>query len=363
MTDRDVCDMLLNHPLHPSVVPFTGVDLSSLYDNDVETGLRWAVWVRNLMGFAASPYNSIKLALVAEDVCRGDRHEEGFGLDGKELNPFQWTHVRLNLPGTKGYNPCLSWLSKIQSDGRVACDIFTFVDDERVTGPSKELTWHASHVLASKQSYLGIPDARRKARPCSMQPGAWAGAIVHAVPSLGVCVLTSIEKWAKLRAILKKWWELLSTGKGVNEIRLPHKELLSNQGFLVYVTRTYPAMVPYLKGFHLTIEMWRGGQDTEGWKLQGGDTDSVTSNQLLSSLDATRGGCHGLDLSLMASYSVQQSKDEDVAQVNHQINLKGGGDGVYSPVNGFITPVPRFKNDIAALMQLTDFILPPLWVV
>ena len=65
----------------------------------------------------------------------------------------------------------------------------------------------------------------------------------------------------------------------------------------------------------------------------------------------------------MASYSVQQSKDEDVAQVNHQINLKGGGDGVYSPVNGFITPVPRFKNDIAALMQLTDFILPPLWVV
>ncbi len=180
-------------------------------------------------------------------------------MDGKELNPFQWNHIHLNLPGTKGYNPCLSWLSKIQLDGRVACDIFTFVDDERVNGRSKELTWHTSHVLASKQSYLGIPDARRKAWPCSRQPGAWAGAIVYVVPLLGVCVLTSIKKWAKLRAILKKWWDLISTGKKVNEIRLPHKELLSDQGFLVYVTRTYPAMVPYLKGFHLTIKMWRGG--------------------------------------------------------------------------------------------------------
>jgi hypothetical protein len=34
--------------------------------------------------------------------------------------------------------------------------------------------------------------------------------------------------------------------------------------FLVYITRMYLAMVPYLKGFHLTIEMWRGGQDAEG---------------------------------------------------------------------------------------------------
>ncbi len=80
----------------------------SLYGSDVETRPRWAGLVRNLKGFAASPYNSLKLAIVAEDVCRGDQHEKGFGLDGKDLNPFQWAHVRLNLPGTKGYNPCLS---------------------------------------------------------------------------------------------------------------------------------------------------------------------------------------------------------------------------------------------------------------
>ena len=100
--------MFLNFQLHRSVVPFTGVDLSSLYEGSDEVGPRWAVWDRTLMGFAASPYNSIKMALVAEEICKGNRHEEGVGIDGKELNPFQWKHVRLNLPGSKEYDPCNS---------------------------------------------------------------------------------------------------------------------------------------------------------------------------------------------------------------------------------------------------------------
>jgi hypothetical protein len=87
----------------------------------------------------------------------------------------------------------------------VACDCFTFVDDEPVNGPDKDLTWQASHTIAAKQSYLGLQDASRKARPSSQQPGAWAGAIVNIVALLGVCVLTSMEKWAKTKAILEKW--------------------------------------------------------------------------------------------------------------------------------------------------------------
>jgi hypothetical protein len=76
------------------------------------------------MGFAASPYNSIKMALIADKICRGDRHKEGVGADRKELNPFQWARIRLNLPGTKEYDPGKSWISKMCSDGRVAYDIF-----------------------------------------------------------------------------------------------------------------------------------------------------------------------------------------------------------------------------------------------
>ncbi len=53
MMDRDVGDMFLNYQLHRDVVPYTGVDLSSLYESKEDVGPRWAVWDRNLMGFAA----------------------------------------------------------------------------------------------------------------------------------------------------------------------------------------------------------------------------------------------------------------------------------------------------------------------
>jgi hypothetical protein len=253
MTDWDVGDMFLNFQLHQLLVPFTGVDLSSLYDGSEELGPHWAVWDRHLMGFVASPYNSIKMALSDKEICKGDCQDERVGLDGKGLNPFQCMRIRLNLPGTKEYDPCLSWILKIRADGHVACNCFMFVDDKRVNWPDKDLMWQATHTLVAKQSYLGLQDASRKARPSSQQPGAWAGAIVHIVALLGVCVLTSMEKWAKMKAILEKWWVQLAD-KDVLE--LLHKELLSDRGFLVYITRTYPAMVTYLKGFHLTIEMW-----------------------------------------------------------------------------------------------------------
>ena len=35
----------------------------------------------------------------------------------------------------------------------------------------------------------------------------------------------------------------------------------------------------------------------------------------------------------------------------------------YAPNDGLTTPVPRFRDDILALQQLTRFDLPPLWVV
>ena len=238
--------------LHEDVRPYTGVDLSCLYASHEDPGPRLALWTRNLMGFAASPYNSIKMALVAEEVCKGNRLETGVGADEKELNPFQWKTISLNLPGTREYDPRVSWIYKKREDGQMACNVLTFVDDERVVGPTEELTWQASHVLASKQSYLGIQDAARKARPCSQTTVALAGAIVHVVEHLGVCVLTSQEEWVKMQRMLEKWKAALKS----SNLRLSHKELLADRGFLVYVTRTYPAMVPYLKGFHLTIEMW-----------------------------------------------------------------------------------------------------------
>ena len=33
----------------------------------------------------------------------------------------------------------------------------------------------------------------------------------------------------------------------------------------------YPSTVPYLKGFHLTLESWRPNRDVEGWRLPNND--------------------------------------------------------------------------------------------
>ncbi len=71
--------MFLNYQLHEEVHPYMGVDLSCLYEGPKKAGPRWAVWDRNLMGFAALPYNSIKMALVAKEVCKGNRFEMGVG--------------------------------------------------------------------------------------------------------------------------------------------------------------------------------------------------------------------------------------------------------------------------------------------
>jgi hypothetical protein len=58
MTDRDVGDMFLNYQLHEDIHPFTAMDLSCFYEDPEEAGARWAVWDRNLMGFAALPTTS-----------------------------------------------------------------------------------------------------------------------------------------------------------------------------------------------------------------------------------------------------------------------------------------------------------------
>ena len=45
---------------------------------------------------------------------------------------------------------------------------------------------------------------------------------------------------------------------------LNHKQLERDRGFLVYLSRTYRSMIPYLKGIHLSLDSWREGRDVDG---------------------------------------------------------------------------------------------------
>jgi len=103
---------------------FAGVDVGPLGFTKEECASRWLCWTKNLMGFRPSPFNSIKTNLIAEEVMKGDRYDP--------MNAFQWKRVVLNLPGSDGYNPGRSWVTKVRTDETLASDFVQFVDDQRL---------------------------------------------------------------------------------------------------------------------------------------------------------------------------------------------------------------------------------------
>lgn len=80
--------------------------------------------------------------------------------------------------------------------------------------------------------------------------------------SQDVLLYISQERWEKTRTILN-WLDATLQQHEATDFKL----LESHRGLLVYVSHTYPAMVPYLKGIHLTLDSWRPNRDEDGWKL------------------------------------------------------------------------------------------------
>ena len=58
-----------------------------------------------------------------------------------------------------------------------------------------------------------------------------------------------------------------------------------------------------------------------------------------------------------------QVEDEDTAAANHWMCGKIRKEHVYAPANGITFPFLRLRDDVAALLKLTVFDLPPLHVV
>ncbi len=98
-----------------------------------------------------------------------------------------------------------------------------------------------------------------------------------------------------------------------------HKLLEHYRGYLIYICWTYPFIVPYLKGLHLTIDSWRANHDIDGWKL--------------------------LSVELHAVLSYHQN-GADHPPVSDQAPK-------------FVTAVPQLMANIQALKQLFSSELPP----
>ena len=57
-----------------------------------------------------------------------------------------------------------------------------------------------------------------------------------------------------------------------------HNKLDQVQGLLVYVSRTYPSMTPYLKGIYLTLDQFRGGRYEDIWNRTESELKEVQNN-------------------------------------------------------------------------------------
>ena len=269
MGDIDIGEMFLNFPLHESAQTYCGVDLTTLFPEEIMTdnsnGKLWERWTICLMGAKPSPYQAIRSMLWAEDVLRGNR------FDSK--NPFRWQSVRLNLPGSEDYDSRLPWVSKVKADGSLAAEFFIYVDDVRIAGQTEHEVWNAVRQISALSGYLGIQDAARKRRPPSKHAGAWAGSMIY-TDEHHVGAYIDQAKWDKTKSHLMwlenelKRCDAQTNSLPVIELRgINRKDLERKHCFLVYVSRTYPGMVPYLKGIHLTLDSWRSGRDVDGWRL------------------------------------------------------------------------------------------------
>jgi hypothetical protein len=207
------------------------------------------------MGLKSSPYNTVQGFLIAEEWFRGD--------PGSPVNVFRWDFLRLNLPGSIDYQPHLPWVSKVRSDdGKIANDFVTYVEDTRTCGGSLQDAWWASRVVASRLNWLGIEDAARKRRDPSQDPGPWAGSVVHISTNGAISLTVTQERWEKTKRIIL-WIEEEMKGSDTIEF----KTLERHRGFLIYVGRTYPVVIPYLKSIHLSLDSWRPWRKDDGWKM------------------------------------------------------------------------------------------------
>jgi len=323
MMDLDLGEMFLNFPMDPNVRPYAGVDFKPTrraiedinalrkegpdFEDDQER------WERLFMGMRPSPFVAIQYLYIAIEFAVGDRRDSN--------NPMRWDRLRLNLPGDPRFDPSLPFVMKWNARvDKIAGDVEIFVDDLRTSGYSVENVWQVSRRIASRLQYQGIQDAPRKRRPPSQRPGAWAGAM-HSTSSKRVSKSVSEAKWFKGKKILTDLLVKLEVNRFAD---LDFKLLESKTGFLGHLSMTFEFMVPFLKGFYLTLNGWRLGRYKDGWKMKNKDWIAF----------------------LRAKVDSEEMTEEEIGRMLD--------DQEDSPSSGTVRAVERLYWDVTALLTLME---------
>ena len=132
-------EMFLNWHLHPELRPFSGVDITHIKSRPDKEGWDqdrtrvWERWKKDFRGLTDSPYRSLQITIHVKLIDYGDRKDQ--------LNPFQWSHAKMNLPGDEYYTPKIPWAMKVRSDGHLASQVFIYVDDGCIISHSELVCW------------------------------------------------------------------------------------------------------------------------------------------------------------------------------------------------------------------------------
>ena len=87
------------------------------------------------MGLTDSPYRSLQLLIHIKFITYGYRKDV--------LNPFQWSHAKLNLLVNESYTPKFPSVTKVRLDGHLSSELFIYVDNGRIIAHLELVCWQA----------------------------------------------------------------------------------------------------------------------------------------------------------------------------------------------------------------------------
>ena len=130
--DLDFGEMFHNFPLHHSMIPYSGVDLTPFrkdlnklgYTKNLKGSKLIATWTRTWMGLKTSPEHCVRYYYFLEEFVRGSNTEV--------KNPLRWDRVIINTFGNPDFNPSLPFFIKWDDiNNRIAGELLAYVDDLR----------------------------------------------------------------------------------------------------------------------------------------------------------------------------------------------------------------------------------------